>query len=148
MVKWFLALVLILGLVFAAGLRIDFKVLGEKLQKKPDHNIEALLKMGIDPRQVGYKGKPWWTFNAGDNLFKQILKWDLVKQMSDEVWETSQKMKKARGPSPAEIVGSQAMHAAAQARLYQQRAEARLRDAQQGPRGTSAASRGAEETET
>ena len=126
--KWLLALVLIVGLVFAAGLRIDTKVLAEKFQKTPDHNVEALLKMGIDPDQISYKGKPWWTFKPEDNLFKKInfSKWDPIEKMSDESWEASQTMKK--NLSPAGAMQSQAQAMAAQVRLNQQRLEQKMRE--------------------
>ncbi len=131
MKKWFLlALVLIPAIVFAAGLRIDFKVLGEKLQKKPDHNAQALLKMGIDPTQLDFKGKPWWTFNPEDNLFGRLSKFNPVKQMSDESWETSQAMKKKLGPSPEEMMQAQAQAMAVQARLNQQMMEQRMQEEQ------------------
>ena len=155
MVKWFLALVLVLALVFSAGLRIDFKVLEEKLHMKPDPNVEALRKMGIDPNQIGFKSKPWWTFRSEDNLFKRIPKWNPVKQMGDEVWKTSQAMKKTLGPGPAEVAESLATEGAAQARRNQLRAEAGLRDAQntrnamqEFSRGTSASSQKTEEPES
>jgi hypothetical protein len=150
MVKWIVALVLILALVFAAGLRIDFKVLAEKFQKKHDPNVETLLKLGIDPNRISFKGKPWWTFRSEDNLFRRTSKWNPVKQLSDEVWKTSQAMKKAWGPGPAEIAESLATEGAAQARRNQLRAEAGLREARdtrnamQGSGGASAAARGAE----
>ncbi|MFH1800608.1 MAG: hypothetical protein ABH891_07185 [Candidatus Omnitrophota bacterium] len=131
MKKWFLlALVLIPALVFAAGLRIDFKVLWDKLQKNPDHNAQALMKMGIDPGQIDFKGKPWWTLNPEDNLFKRIPGWNPVKQMSDESWETSQAIKKKLGPTLGEEMQAQAQAAAAQARLIQQKMEQSMREAQ------------------
>lgn len=133
MKKWILVLALILipALVFAAGLRIDFKVLMDRLQNKPDPNIQALMKIGIDPVKIGFKGKSWWTFNPEDNLFKRILAWNPIKQLSDETQKTTEELKKKLGPSPAEVLASQAQAAAAQARLYQQRAEQRMREMQQ-----------------
>lgn len=56
---------------FAMGLRIDLKALADKLLRKPDPNVEALLKMGIDPARAGFKEKPWWTFDPEDNLFRR-----------------------------------------------------------------------------
>jgi hypothetical protein len=133
MKKWIFALILILipALLFAAGLRIDFKVLGDRLQKKPDHNAEALRKMGIDPGQIDFKGKSWWTFNPEDNLFKRAPRWNPMKQISDDAQKTTQELKKELGPSPGEVLASQAQAAAAQTRLYQQRAEQIMQEAQQ-----------------
>ena len=160
-VKWFLALMLILALAlslaFAAGLRIDFKLLAEKLQNKPDPNVEAFLKMGIDPRQAGYKGKPWWTFRSEDSVFKRfdLNAWigpEMIKPASPKTSPT--KKNEWGGPGPAEIAEDLAMRAAAQARNSRLRAEAGLRDAQnmrnaqQGPGGVSATAQGTEEPET
>ena len=155
MVKWFLALVLVLTLavVFAAGLRINPEVLADKLQKKSDPNVETLRNLGIDPGQIGFKSKPWWTFRPEDNLFRRI---DLTSWIGQEFMEgilrkVPQKMKKGWGPNPAEIAESLATEGAAQARRSQLRAEAGLKDAQntrnamQAWAGTSASSQKTEE---
>jgi hypothetical protein len=88
------------------------------------------MKMGIDPGQIDFKGKPWWTFNPKDNLFRQIKGWNPVKQMADESWETSRAMEKKLGGGFAEDLRAQAQAAAAQARLNQQRIEQRMREVQ------------------
>lgn len=127
MKKWLLLVVaLIPAAVFAAGLRIDFQVLGEKLQNKPDPNAESLAKMGIDPSQIDFKGKPWWTFKPEDNLFRRGFSWNPVKQMSDESWKTSQVLKKQL--SFSEGLEAQAREAAARAKLNQQRVEQQMRE--------------------
>jgi hypothetical protein len=127
MKKWFLlAIPLVPAAVFAAGLRIDFQALGEKLQNKSDHNAESLLKMGIDPAQIDFKGKPWWTFKSEDNLFRHGFSWNPVKKMSDESWKTSQTLKKQL--SFSEGLETQAREAAARAKLNQQRAEQQMRE--------------------
>ena len=136
MKKWFLlAFVLIPALPFAAGLRIDFEILAEKLQKKPDHNAEALRKMGIDPGQVDFKGKPWWTFRPEDSLIKRISGWNPVKQMSDETWASSRKIKnelvkKQYGIDLEETLKEQARDAAAKAEFRKQLTEQRMEEAQ------------------
>ncbi|MFH0985686.1 MAG: hypothetical protein V1882_09160 [Candidatus Omnitrophota bacterium] len=126
--RFLLAIILIPAAVFAAGLRIDLQVLGEKLQKKPDHNVETLAKMGIDPGQIDFKGKPWWTFKDEDSLFKRLFGWNPVKQMSDESWEASQTIKKSLGGGFAEGLQAQADAAATQARLNQQRIQQQVRE--------------------
>lgn len=129
MKKWFLlAIILIPSAVFAAGLRIDLRVLGEKLQRKPDYNAEALVKMGIDPSKIDFKGKPWWTFKDEDSLLKRFFGWNPMKQISDESWKTSQVMKKNLGGGLTEGLEAQAQAAAAQARLNQQRIEQQVRE--------------------
>lgn len=122
--KWIVAALLIPALAYAAGLRIDFKILSDKIQHKTDPNAEALLKMGIDPGQIEFRSKPWWTFKPEDSLFRNFKKWDPIKKMSDESWEASQVMKQKLGPSIQEqamAAQAQAMAAQTQARLAQQR---------------------------
>ena len=132
--RWFWALVLIAGLAFALGLRIHLKALGEKLLNRPDHNIEALLKMGINPEEVGYKSNSWWTFRSENNLFNRFhfnLNFGGQSKMMQDAWAKAQAMtKKVWGSGPGEIVDDQAQQAAAQARRTQSRVEEQVRSLQ------------------
>lgn len=132
MLKWLLALVVIAGLAFAAGLRIDLKVLQEKLQNKPDQNVAALLKMGINPDEVGYQSKPWWTFRSEDGLFSRFhfnLSFGGRSKTMLDTFKKVQGMKKTgQGLSPGGIVEDQARQAGVQARLAQARVEDQLRN--------------------
>jgi len=131
MLKWFLALGVLAGLVFAAGLRIDLKALQAKLQNKPDQNIASLLKMGIDPAEVGYQSKSWWTFRSEDSLFGRFHMNVSFGGRSKTMFDTLNKareLKKKLGASPGEIAEDQARQASAQARLAQARAEDQIRN--------------------
>jgi hypothetical protein len=126
MKKLFFLLFLIIALgvagLFAAGLRVDLEELQAQIENKPDPNAQALLKMGIDPAEVGLKRKPWWTFDPKKNLFRTF--------------------QVAGGPPPGASQGSgdtsgittalaiRAQAAALQAELNQQRAEAIAREAE------------------
>jgi len=129
--KWFLLLILMVAVAFAAGLRIDLDVLADKLQKKHDRNVDTFIKLGIDPSQIDYKSKPWWTFKDEDSVIEKLRLqgWDPVKKISD-LLETGEELKKKLGPGPGEIAESQAREAAMRAHLAQQRVEDQVRKIQ------------------
>jgi len=127
--KWFFLLVLVAVVAFATGLRVDLKVLSDKFLKKHDRNVETMLKLGIDPSKIDYRGKPWWTFKAEDSVLAKLRPqdWDPTKPIT-ALLQISGELKKKLGPGAGEIVESQAREALVQARLAQQNAETRIRE--------------------
>lgn len=137
MKKWFFVLVLVAGAVpFAAGLRIDFKVLADKLQKKSDYNVQSLVKMGIDPNEVGLQEKPWWTFKPEDNLFKRITlpkkidlgPMDIIKAGIEDPLQTLKETKQKLGPDLQQSVMNREQALYDQARLKKQEIDKRMRE--------------------
>ena len=130
--KWFIVLVLIVALAFGLGLRIHPKALVDKLINRPDRNIAALVKMGINPDEVGYKTQPWWTFRPENNLFKRfhinLSFGGRSKMMLDTLTRARNLAQKSWGPGPGEVVADQAQQEATQARRTQSRVEDQIRN--------------------
>lgn len=133
---FFFILVIVPAVLFAAGLRIDFKVLMDRLQNKQDPNIEAIRKMGIDPAEVDFQSKPWWTFKDEDNLLKWLPLEDLIKKLKGESDDAAQVMRKKLGSdegltTQTQVMMAQARATEAQVRANQAAMEQRIREVEQ-----------------